>query len=64
MKQHPATAMLGISLVIMLIALDQTVVGTALPSIVADLKAYSLYPWIAAVYLGSTLAARNSSSFK
>ena len=51
MKQHPATAMLGISLVIMLIALDQTVVGTALPSIVADLKGYSLYPWIAAVYL-------------
>ena len=51
MKQHPVTAMLGISLVIMLIALDQTVVGTALPSIVADLKGYSLYPWIAAVYL-------------
>lgn len=43
--------MLGISLVIVLIALDQTVVGTALPSIVADLKGYSLYPWIAAVYL-------------
>lgn len=43
--------MLGISLVIVLIALDQTVVGTAMPSIVADLKGYSLYPWIAAVYL-------------
>ena len=51
MKQHPVTAMLGISLVIMLIALDQTVVGTALPSIVADLQGYTLYPWIAAVYL-------------
>ena len=51
MKYHPVTAMLGISLVIMLIALDQTVVGTALPSIVADLKGYSLYPWIAAIYL-------------
>lgn len=43
--------MLGISLVIILIALDQTVVGTALPSIVADLKGYDLYPWIAAIYL-------------
>ena len=43
--------MLGISLVIVLIALDQKVVGTAMPSIVADLKGYSLYPWIAAVYL-------------
>jgi len=51
MKQHPITAMLGISLVIILIALDQTVVGTALPSIVADLKGYDLYPWIAAIYL-------------
>jgi EmrB/QacA subfamily drug resistance transporter len=51
MKRHPVAAMLGISLVIILIALDQTVVGTALPSIVADLKGYDLYPWIAAIYL-------------
>lgn len=31
-------AMLGISFVTMLVALDQTVVGTALPTIVAELR--------------------------
>lgn len=51
MKHNPVKAMFGISFVIVLIALDQTVVGTALPSIVADLKGYTLYPWIAAIYL-------------
>jgi EmrB/QacA subfamily drug resistance transporter len=44
-------AMTGICLVIMLIALDQTVVGTAMPSIIADLKGYALYPWTASAYL-------------
>jgi EmrB/QacA subfamily drug resistance transporter len=45
------SAMLGICLVIMLIALDQTVVGTALPRIVAELQGYALYPWTASAYL-------------
>jgi len=44
-------AMLGIGLVNMLVALDQTVVSTALPSIVADLKGAQYYAWIASVYL-------------
>ncbi|PPK42302.1 EmrB/QacA subfamily drug resistance transporter [Trinickia symbiotica] len=44
-------AMLGIGLVNMLVALDQTVVSTALPSIVADLKGAEYYAWIASVYL-------------
>lgn len=30
-------AMLGVSFVVMLVALDQTVVGTALPTVVAEL---------------------------
>jgi EmrB/QacA subfamily drug resistance transporter len=34
-----------------LIALDQTVVGTALPQIAAELKGFDLYPWVAAAYL-------------
>ena len=34
-----------------LIALDQTVVGTALPQMVAELQDFSLYPWVAAAYL-------------
>lgn len=34
-----------------LIALDQTVVGTALPQMVAELQGFHLYPWVAAAYL-------------
>ncbi|HEX5128071.1 MAG TPA: MFS transporter [Rhodocyclaceae bacterium] len=45
------SAMLGICLTITLIALDSTVVGTALPRVVAELQGYSLYPWIASAYL-------------
>ncbi|WP_168163855.1 MDR family MFS transporter [Jeongeupia sp. USM3] len=44
-------AMSGICLVMMLIALDQTVVGTALPRVVAELQGYALYPWVASAYL-------------
>lgn len=47
----PIAAMSGISVVIVLIALDQTVVGTALPRIVAELQGFGLYPWVAAAYL-------------
>lgn len=47
-------AILGISMVMMLIALDQTVVGTALPRVVAELQGFSLYPWVAASYLLTT----------
>jgi EmrB/QacA subfamily drug resistance transporter len=44
-------AMLGIAFVTMLVALDQTVVGTALPRIVADLQGFALYAWVATAYL-------------
>jgi EmrB/QacA subfamily drug resistance transporter len=44
-------AMLGVCFVTMLVALDQTVVGTALPTIVAELKGFSLYAWVATSYL-------------
>jgi EmrB/QacA subfamily drug resistance transporter len=43
--------MLGIALVNMLVALDQTVVSTALPSIVSELHGFELYAWIASAYL-------------
>lgn len=43
--------MLGICLVTMLVALDQTVVGTALPRIVAELQGFALYAWVATSYL-------------
>ena len=44
-------AMLGVSFVAMLIALDQTIVGTALPRIVAELKGFDLYAWVATSYM-------------
>ncbi|MEX3930106.1 MFS transporter [Paraburkholderia sp. BR10936] len=44
-------AMLGLSSVVMMVAIDQTVVGTALPTIVADLKGFDLYAWVATAYL-------------
>lgn len=43
--------MLGVSFVTMLVALDQTVVGTALPTIVAELRGFELYAWVATAYL-------------
>lgn len=44
-------AMLGLFFVVMSVAINQTVVGTALPTIVAELKGFSLYPWVAGAYL-------------
>ncbi|WP_347555990.1 MFS transporter [Robbsia sp. KACC 23696] len=44
-------ATLGIAFVVMLVALDQSIVATALPSIVAELHGFRLYAWIATSYL-------------
>ena len=44
-------ATLGIAFVVMLVALDQTIVATALPTIVAELQGFRLYAWIATSYL-------------
>src|SRR5450755_3878735 len=41
----------AILLALFLFALDQTVVGTALPRIVTDLKGNELYTWVVTVYL-------------
>ena len=49
-------AMLGIALVSMLIALDQTVVSTALPSIIKDLNGFNNYTWVANSYLLASVA--------
>ncbi|MFP3801621.1 MFS transporter [Paraburkholderia sp. SIMBA_027] len=48
-------AMAGIGIVNMLIALDQTTVSTALPSIVASLGGFEFYTWIASAYLLASL---------
>lgn len=44
-------AMIGLCFVVMLVALDQTVVGTALPTIVVELKGFELYAWVTTSYL-------------
>ena len=41
----------AILLALFLFSLDQTVVGTALPRIVTDLKGDTLYAWVVTVYL-------------
>lgn len=44
-------AMIGIAFVVMLVALDQTVVATALPTVVAELQGFEYYAWVATAYL-------------
>ncbi|VVD75248.1 MDR family MFS transporter [Pandoraea cepalis] len=44
-------AMLGLCFCTMMVALDQTVVGTALPTIVSELKGFEYYAWVATSYL-------------
>ncbi len=44
-------AMLGLCFVTMMVAVDQTVVGTALPTIVAELNGFEFYAWVATAYL-------------
>ncbi len=48
-------AVAGLMLALFLVALDQTVVGTALPTIIADLEGFERYAWVTTAYLlGST----------
>ena len=44
-------AVLGLAFLVMMVAVDQTVVGTALPTVIADLKGFELYAWVATAYL-------------
>lgn len=44
-------AMLGLGFVVMMVAIDQTVVGTALPTVAAELRGFALYAWVANAYL-------------
>ena len=44
-------AVAGLMLALFLVALDQTVVGTALPKIVAELNGFKYYAWVTTAYL-------------
>jgi EmrB/QacA subfamily drug resistance transporter len=49
--------MTGLVLAVLLAALDQTIVGTAEPRIIAQLSGFDRYPWVSTTYLlASTLA--------
>lgn len=44
-------AVIGLCFVLVLVALDQTVVTTALPTIVSELNGFELYAWVGTAYL-------------
>src|SRR5580658_7367562 len=43
--------MTGLVLAMLLAALDQTIVGTAEPRIIASLSGFDRYPWVATAYM-------------
>ncbi len=49
-------AVAGLMLALFLVALDQTIVGTALPQIVADLEGFERYAWVTTAYLLASTA--------
>jgi EmrB/QacA subfamily drug resistance transporter len=53
-SRQKALIMVAIMLGLFLAALDQTIVGTALPRIVTDLSGNNLYTWVVTVYLLSS----------
>jgi MFS family permease len=44
-------AVAGLMLALFLVALDQTVVGTALPKVIAELNGFERYAWVTTAYL-------------
>ena len=50
-RQHVLVTMIGVALAMFLSSLDQTIVGTAMPKIVADLGGFSHYTWVTTSYL-------------
>mgnify|MGYP001093710077 CR=1 FL=1 len=50
-RRSAMLAMAGLALVLFLVSLDQTVVGTAMPRIIADLNGFELYAWVTTAYL-------------
>ncbi len=48
---HRVGVLVGLILTMGLAAMDSTIVGTAIPSIVRDLGGFSLFPWVFSIYL-------------
>src|SRR5579872_4327714 len=49
--QQKRTTLIALMIVLLLSALDQTIVSTAMPRIVAEMKGLELYPWVTTIYL-------------
>ena len=49
-------ALAGLMLALFLVALDQTIVGTALPKIIAELEGFERYAWVTTAYLLASTA--------
>src|SRR5689334_4301215 len=47
---------LGLMLTLLLSALDQTIVGTAMPRIIAELQGFDHYAWVTTAYLLTSTA--------
>jgi EmrB/QacA subfamily drug resistance transporter len=50
-RRDTLLAVSGLLLALFLVALDQTVVGTAMPRVIADLRGFELYAWVTTIYL-------------
>ena len=55
-RRGTVLAVAGLMLALFLVALDQTVVGTALPEIIADLNGFEHYAWVTTAYLLASTA--------
>jgi MFS family permease len=53
-KPQLVGTMVGLLLAALLAAIDQTIVGTAEPRIIASLQGFDRYPWVATIYLLSS----------
>ncbi len=50
-KRQVVITMIGIMLALFLASLDQTIVGTAMPRIIADLGGFTKYTWVITAYI-------------
>src|SRR5260370_6835606 len=50
-KHETLLTMIGVLMVMLLASLDQTIVSTAEPHIIADLRGFEHYTWVATAYL-------------
>lgn len=56
-RRQLAGTLTGLLLTMLLGAIDQTIVGTAMPRIIVDLNGFNQYPWVTTAYLLSATIA-------